>query len=185
VPLDPNPAQVGEPCTPGPNFSDNCDVAMVCFDVDEQTGMGTCIAYCTGTAVDPMCEDACTGCWRDGLVDLCLPACDPFLQDCGPGWGCYLGDDTFGCMPDDSGDLGEPWTPCDDPTDCDPGTICGSSDGVPACDGAFGCCLPVCDTNDPSSCDGAPDGFACQPIALADAVSGCIPAGVGACRFGA
>jgi hypothetical protein len=183
VPLDPNPAQVGEPCTPGPNYSDDCDTAMVCFGVDEATGMGTCVGYCMGTSESPTCEGECMGCWRGGAGDLCLPICDPRAPGCAPGWGCYLGDITFGCLPDSSGDGGAAWTPCESETDCDPGTFCGSPMGVPTCDPGLGCCVPVCDTNDPASCAGAPDGFTCQPFELVGADPACVAEGLGACSL--
>jgi hypothetical protein len=171
-PLDPNPAQVGDPCTvegSGVSGIDNCDSAMMCWDVDPETNMGTCVAFCTGSAADPMCEDPTTVCIiaNEGVLALCLPGCDPLLQDCVEGQACYPVNEDFACAPDASGpDLGVYGDPCEYINACDPGLFCANPDVVPGCAGAAGCCSEFCDLTDAAGamqCMGQGGGQDCTP----------------------
>ena len=86
VPLDPAPVGVGEACdAPGNGLTgvDNCDKHVMCWDVDND--MGVCAAMCVDNACTPgfNCFIA-----NDGVLNLCLQACDVNLPDCPPGTGC-------------------------------------------------------------------------------------------------
>jgi hypothetical protein len=171
-PLDPNPNQPGDPCTvegSGVSGIDDCDVGAMCWDVDPETNMGTCVGFCTGSAADPVCPDPATGCSvsNEGVLILCLPYCDPLLQDCPEGNACYPEENGFFCSPDASGpDLGGYGDPCEYLNVCDPGLWCAVPEAVPGCQGAAGCCSEFCDISDPAGddqCMGAAMGQQCTP----------------------
>jgi hypothetical protein len=173
TPVDPNPKQVGDPCTAdggGSSGVDDCDIGTMCWNVDGMTGMGTCVGFCTGTPQDPMCTDPDDVCLitNEGVLILCLPICDPILQDC-PGnmEGCYLVDGiTITCGPDASGMGGVYGDPCEYDNVCDPGLYCAPADEVPNCQGSVGCCSQWCDLTVPNAsslCGGFADGQECLP----------------------
>ena len=169
-PIDPNPAQPGDSCTVegnGVSGVDNCDIASMCWDVDPETNEGTCVAFCTGSDANPVCDDPSTACsiTNDGVLILCLPACDPLLQDCSDGQACYGIDQAFVCAPDASGEMGMYGDPCEFLNACDPGLECLSAEGVPGCAGSAGCCSSHCDLTDPNAsanCEGAAGGQECM-----------------------
>jgi hypothetical protein len=167
-PLDPNPGQIGDPCTvegSGVSGIDNCDIASMCWDVDPETNMGTCDAFCSGSEANPVCEDPATSCVNanNGTLILCLPSCDPLLQDCPEGQACYNVNDTFACAPDASGETGVFGDACEFLNVCDPGLFCANPEAVPDC-ASGGCCSPFCDFSDPeasAACPGAAGGQEC------------------------
>jgi hypothetical protein len=154
-PVDPNPKQPGDPCTvegSGVSGVDDCDKGAMCWDADAMTGMGTCVAFCTGSETDPMCP-AGTGCViaNDGVLILCLPGCDPLTQDC-PNMDLCIPNpsgDSFVCVLDASGMEGQVGDPCEYANACDPGLICANADAVPDCMGTVGCCAEFCDVTNP------------------------------------
>lgn len=156
TPLTDNPGQPGDACTAeggGGSGVDDCDVGVMCWDVDPETGQGVCLALCEGSPDAPLCSDPDTSCsiTNDGVLPLCLPACDPLLQDCPGGQGCYwLFDESFVCAPDVSGDLGGEGEACDGFTLnlCDPGLQCMPAEAVPGCTSATSCCSVFCDLED-------------------------------------
>jgi hypothetical protein len=167
-PLDDNPSQVGDPCTvegSGVSGIDNCDISSMCWDVDPETNMGTCIAFCSGSEANPVCEDPTTSCviTNEGTLILCLPNCDPLLQDCAEGQACYPVGDSFACAPDASQDTGAYGDACEFINVCDPGLMCGAPEWVPGCAGA-GCCTDICDVSDAdasANCPGNAGGQEC------------------------
>jgi hypothetical protein len=167
VPLDADPKHPGDSCiVQGNAYSgwDNCDIASMCWHVDPDTLEGVCVAFCTGTEQDPVCDDPSLRCniCNDGVLILCLPHCDPLLQDCPDGEGCYWVADKFVCSPDISGpDAGSAGDPCEYSSACDPGLQCFDAQYVPGCAGPAGCCAPYCDVNVPS-CNAAA-GEECLP----------------------
>jgi len=172
VPLDPNPKQPGDPCTIEESLAsgvDDCDVASMCFPMDisdTETLQGVCVAFCTGSPQEPACEDPTTACgiYNDGVLPLCLPRCDPLLQDCPEGQGCYIGPETFNCAWDGSEPgMGDPGDPCEFVNVCHPGLCCINADSVAGCQGSLGCCSPFCDTTAPNTCPGMADGEECVP----------------------
>jgi hypothetical protein len=167
-PLDPNPAQVGDECTvegSGVSGIDNCDIASMCWDVDPETNLGTCVSFCMGSEANPICEDPATNCViaNEGTLILCLPNCDPLLQDCAEGNACYPIVDAFACAPDVSGETGVYGDVCEFINVCDPGLLCANPEFTPDCAGAS-CCTPFCDMANPNAsaeCPGNAGGQEC------------------------
>lgn len=159
APLTNAPGQSGDPCEVEGNAGtglDNCDIGTMCWAVDNETNEGVCVSLCEGSPDAPLCDDPDETCsiTNDGVLPLCLPSCDPLLQDCaGDGLGCYWlpGDGGFVCVQDVSGELGAPGDSCGTFTLnlCDPGTQCLPADAVPGCTGSASCCSTFCDLEDP------------------------------------
>ena len=114
---------------------------------------------------------------------MCLPECDPLVQDCPDGQACYPVGVDWTCAPDVSGDLGTFGDSCQAINVCDGGLICVDASLVPGCDAAAGCCTEVCDHLDPdadAACAGSAGGQQCEPWYA----EGAVPPGyesVGAC----
>ncbi|HWB80594.1 MAG TPA: ribulose phosphate epimerase [Nannocystaceae bacterium] len=165
--LDPSPGEPGDACTAdgsGASGIDDCALGSMCWDVDENN-MGTCVAFCMGTAANPVCENPNESCTiaNEGTVILCLPNCDPLLQECNDGSACYPVDDAFVCGPDYSGELGLYADPCEFINVCDPGLFCIGAAAVPGCTSAQ-CCTSFCDLDEPeATCPGAAGGQECVP----------------------
>jgi len=166
TPIDPMPQQPGDACiVEGGSVSgvDNCAKASMCWDIDPETNEGICIGFCTGSdEEDLMCppgfDCAILG---GGVLILCIPYCNPLLQDC-PGDDLCLGvDDGFICALDASGDMGAYGDPCEFANACDSGLMCLAPEYVKGCQ-AGGCCSPFCDTSKmPDLCPG--DSQECLP----------------------
>jgi hypothetical protein len=158
VEMDPEAGQVGDPCTvegSGVSGVDTCTAASMCWNVDPETNQGTCIAFCAGSENNPICDDPSTTCsiTNDGVLILCLPNCDPLLQECDDGEACYGIIDGYVCAPDVSGEMGAFGDPCEAINVCDPGLECMPAAGVPDCPGAMGCCTEFCDLSNPNASD--------------------------------
>ncbi len=139
----------GEPCE---RFEDNdtCAAGFFCMtDVSGHTGMGTCLEYCSPGIP---CEfgGECFA-FNDGVLPVCEVTCDPLLQDCPPGQGCYAAFDNFVCaQPGAPEGLGNDGDPCNTIQSCNPGLICRSGTAGCPMDGA--CCTPVCEIGGPDIC---------------------------------
>jgi hypothetical protein len=144
---------------------DSCDVGMICWGVED--GMGMCLGFCTGRPDAPDCADPMATCQvtADGIVTLCLPSCDPLLQDCDVGDVCLPNPANtleFMCVLDASGDEGQVFDPCEYANACDAGLCCMLPDLASECDPrAAGCCVPFCDTSLANTCPG--QGQECLP----------------------
>lgn len=168
-PVADDPGQPGEECTvegSGTSGVDSCDVGAMCWDVDPETNVGVCQSMCIGNESNPVCEDPDTFCTvaNDGVIFLCLPTCNPILQDC-PDMvdACYPIGGLFTCAPDVSGEMGAYGDPCQYINVCDPGLFCVDPAMVPGCAGAEGCCSEVCDIEDEGFvCMGEAGGQQCQ-----------------------
>jgi hypothetical protein len=142
---------VGDTCTWGGivEATDDCGADSICWDVMDVDGqlLGVCTEYCGGTADDPICPPE-TSCIiiNEGSINLCIVNCDPLLQDCGAGLGCFWANTAFSCI-FTAGEIptGEP---CGYINDCAPGNFCTTADALPACNGSA-CCTPFCDLADP------------------------------------
>ena len=95
TPIDFPPDPPGSDCMVegnGTSGIDTCELGAMCFDVDPETNVGVCRALCQGDESNPVCDAGfvcgplSTG---DLTVYLCLPTCDPLLQDCDAGNACY------------------------------------------------------------------------------------------------
>ena len=161
TPLDPNPADVGEPCTVEERLAsgiDNCKRHAMCLYVDSETLEGACIGLCTGSPSDPSCENDLEECWLpdESSLPLCFPPCHPLEQDCAPGYVCVPRGFGFSCglLAAEGGYR----DPCNSPNDCAPGLFCAFGAAVPGCEDTAACCERFCDLNEPAAiqCTGYP-----------------------------
>jgi len=142
----------GEPCIVEGATSgvDSCIAGAMCWGANEQ-GIGTCVPLCTGSTEARVCP-AHRVCTVSGVLNLCLPSCNPVLQDClDPALSCYLeGGVSFGCYPDVSGEKGQVNDPCEAFAECDEGLTCAGAAfvGVGCAEGSFACCTPWCEFPD-------------------------------------
>lgn len=171
VPIPPNAKDHNEPCSVGPEGlgDDNCSLGSVCLDLDYD-GSGFCLPYCTGNSDNPICEDdrTCVKLFFGYQFGNCFRQCDPLVQDCAPGEGCYMdattvGNTGFVCLPvvqegKDKvfGDGCIGWS------SCEPGYACVFEEFVPNCQ--FGlCCTPWCDISETDPCDKFDPSMDCIP----------------------
>jgi len=167
VPVVDEPRDLGDPCTAfdGPLAGyDDCDIHAMCWDVDE-TNTGTCVGFCTGSELEPTCEDPVASCVQssDGPLNLCLPRCHPIDDPCPAGSVCVaVGGDEFHCVEDGSGDTGAAGDPCEFVNACDAGLFCAAAEYVPECAG-LACCAPFCNLADAVPCPDAGEGVECFP----------------------
>lgn len=162
--------QAGESCTVEASTTygiDNCGIGLMCWGVDPETLAGTCIPICTGSPGFPVCEDPDTTCMvgNAGAIALCLPTCQPLMQDCPSDEGCFAMGSDFVCVPDASGGNGGHGAPCEFVNACEPGQLCLSAAAHSACP-AVGCCSSLCDLSAME-----PDGG----CVLHDAAQTCVP----------
>ena len=155
--------QAGDTCTwDGTSVAtDSCGPDTYCWDVVELEGelVGVCTEFCTGTPDDPICdqESSCV-IVNEGSITLCIDTCDPLLQACGEGLGCFWTNNDFNCV-FTAGDIAEA-QPCGYVNDCAPGLVCASSSVLPSCEGTD-CCTAYCDLSDPDCPDAATE---CAPF---------------------
>lgn len=162
-PVHPAPALVGEPChVEGTPYSgiDDCEIGAMCWGVDPETLTGECVPICGGSEANPMCADG-TACFIAfyGVINLCLPSCDPFAPECDAGTACigdashYYDESTATvCLPVppfQPQPYGEPCTGVFEL--CDAGLICVYPEDVPGCDGEY-CCTVLGEWADPPPC---------------------------------
>jgi hypothetical protein len=136
----------GEPCERMAE-NDTCAAGFFCMtDVSGHTGTGTCLEYCQ--VGQPCVYGGECFAFNDGVLPVCEVLCDPLLQDCPEGQGCYAAFDNFVCaMPGAAAGEGNDGDPCYTIQSCNPGLICrGGTAGCPM-DGA--CCTPICDMMGP------------------------------------
>ena len=162
VPVADDPVGPGEVCTvEGSAFSgiDDCDASSMCWYVDDETLEGVCVPFCSGTELEPVCRES-TSCVdiSDGVLVLCVPECQPLLDDCEtPDSLCVWVDEAFHCVPATANlPAGES---CSFVNDCAAGSSCLSPELVsPSCEqGAYGCCTPLCDLSSPDPAAGCFD----------------------------
>ena len=159
----------GDPCTApeGPVAGvDTCAKGHMCWGVDPDTNEGHCVALCVGSPEDPQCVPAGTTCpiTAEGVLNLCLPTCDPLAPACPEGEICVpsLSTDEFLCVFDASEGEHPSGSPCDFVNQCNSGNACLNAEYYPHpdCMDASGCCGPYCDLLDPS-CPDMPPGLTC------------------------
>lgn len=148
--------QAGEQCIYNGSVeaTDSCGDDTHCWDLMDVGGMsvGVCRPFCIGTVDQPMCGpgEACS-IVSGGVITLCLPTCDPALQDCEADFGCYWAHGNFTCVPTTQDLwLGEP---CELASDCAAGMDCLSVELLSDCAEAS-CCGGYCDLTDPYCEDG-------------------------------
>lgn len=187
VPVAEDPGAPGDPCTVqgnGVSGLDDCDVSSMCWDVDLDTNEGVCVAHCIGDRDNLTCADRCNRCaiGADSAVALCLPTCDPVLQNCDEGQGCYPTQDYFSCVPDASMPGVGAGSPCEFINGCPAGLICQVDGSVPGCEGSIGCCTPTCALGEVDPCPGLLPGTVCMPVfGEGGEPQGCLTVEPGAC----
>lgn len=166
-PEDANAGQPGDPCVIEGYLGsciDDCEKGSMCLDFDGDL-MGTCQRYCEGSADQPMCEfdEGCLIYFAG--VPFCFDKCDPLVQDCPDGEGCYPDEEAPGgtgflCLPTIGGSgAGEL---CWLLSGCEPSLLCVTPEFVPGCNENFGCCTPLCDiTEQPDPCPAVDPALAC------------------------
>lgn len=173
TPLDGMPDSVGEPCRAegyGNTGIDSCEEGAMCWELRSYTASGdystgTCVARCNGCPDAATCAQPSHRCTNDGILNLCLPVCDPLLQDCVEGDNCFPVGEIFTCFGDYSGESGVYGDTCPLFNHCDPGLVCVEAAAVPDCFGPE-CCTEICSLSDPAGnaqCSGQADGQTCQP----------------------
>jgi hypothetical protein len=141
--------QTGDPCTYDGNVesTDDCGADSWCLSSE---GVGICTAFCSGSPDDPECAPGSScSIANDGSINLCLPTCNPLLQDCPvDGDSCFWdGGGSFVCVhATQEIPAGEP---CGFINDCVGGTICLVPEALPNCEGDS-CCGEFCDLGDPT-----------------------------------
>lgn len=184
VPIVPDAGQLNEPCTMVESMKsgqDTCDMGYRCWpdNFDLNALEGTCRGVCLGSSIeDARCEDPYAFCAQgaSATLALCQPQCDPLLQNCAEGEGCYW-TSIFACYPDESGDRGYHGDSCD--WGCDPGTKCVYAQYVPGCQ-SDRCCTSFCDLTADSS-QTCSEGQGCEPHYWDDAYIPPALANVGVC----
>ncbi len=154
VPLSPNPVGVGDPCVVEGSIAsglDSCAEGSMCWDVDEGTLQGTCVAFCQGVPIAPDCpEQTVCGRFNDLKLALCLPPCDPLAQSCELGSSCQpsASSNLFVCLPDGAGVFNDPGVELGT---CAPGTTVLAPGTLGACaQGEDPCCATYCELANPA-----------------------------------
>lgn len=166
VPLAAPPRQVDESCIAEGGYGsgvDDCAAGLMCWAVGGPLDQGVCVPLCNGCAPDPQCPEGRLCAKGIGSFHyMCLPECDPLLQNCIEGDACVLVGAGFVCVQDGSGFEGQIYDPCLHANACDPGLACMPGDAAVNCDApeGEGCCLPLC-TIGASPC---PDMLECVPL---------------------
>jgi hypothetical protein len=145
---------------------DNCAKGYICQNVDADQKNGICTEYCTPEMTCPNTsggDGICLFDSNEGTLPICLPLCDPLLQDCGGESACY-GDPSgppFFCYNPDPKDGGMDGSSCDFTNACLAGLTCAQADTQEGCvTTEFGCCSPFC-ALDEMTCTG---GEECVPF---------------------
>lgn len=174
VPIHDDPATTGEPCSVFGNATDGidtCDAMSMCFKVQQDTLEGTCFAFCQGSENNPVCppQSQCflTG---DGIVNICIPQCDPLGDDCNDNEVCVDQGPDFSCILDASMGLGLYGAPCSFANTCNSGLYCADPEFVPGCEDENGCCNAFCDLDQPTPCESFGQGLSCIPYFAEDEV---------------
>lgn len=158
----------GDPCDVQDNkYSgfDNCGKGLLCMFTDQAGMGGICIEFCDVAMSCPMTGAACE-IYNEGVLPICLPACDPLIQDCPEGQACYQGAAGFACFknvaPPDKGGQG---SECKSVNICQGGYHCADAALLPDCAGE-GCCTAFCAVSEGDA--NCPDGLMCLPFFAED-----------------
>jgi hypothetical protein len=141
---------VGDPCdVEGGKYTgvDNCVAGAICLLTDEEGQGGVCVEFCDVNSACPQTPTAKCVVYNSGSLPICLGSCDPIVQDCPEGQGCYnSAGDQFVCfkesaMPGEGGIGAE----CQYINQCQKGGFCAATDSVVNCSPtSLGCCTPFC-----------------------------------------
>jgi hypothetical protein len=162
----------GEPCSVEDKFGsgkDDCVAGSICLDIDN-SGMASCVSYCSGSMDAPQCPSPDSRCsfLFEPTVPLCFTSCDPLLQNCGAAETCVpniaaLGAPYFVCMPRVFSDIpGQYGDPCAALSGCDPSFLCIFAENVPDCANTY-CCSSYCELDQPDTCTAFDPLLTCVP----------------------
>lgn len=173
VPIVDNPDAIGSPCMlngVGLDGHDTCEFGAMCWNVDQDTGLGVCIGFCEGDGPNqgdfscPSQSQFCSPNLNDGVLPICQEQCHPLDNPCDGGNDiCVYTGEGFGCALDASGDMAPAGTTCSFVNSCNEGLYCTPADYIPECEGT-GCCSPYCYTDEPSPCGDLFPGAECVPF---------------------
>lgn len=149
VPLRTTPKQIGDSCAfdgYGEDITDECEAGAMCWT--DSSGELGCVPLCGGTSHEPACADgrSCVQTDDDSMA-LCYPSCDPLLQNCADGHGCYYWQSAFVCLWESGESLARD-ADCININDCLPGLFC--ADNPEDCETGY-CCAQPCETDDPGA----------------------------------
>ena len=134
---------------------DSCENGTMCVLDDPDNLGGVCRPFCNPSAPDCSPDDTCKA-FFEALpavpnVPLCMPKCNPLLQNCAQGtWNCIpdsptpSGQSGFICVPPPPGNEKQLFDACALANDCAPGLVCLTQDRVPGCTFSS-CCSAFCD----------------------------------------
>lgn len=142
--------EVGDPCDVMDGKytgNDDCKKGTICLLTDDAGLDGICVEFCDASDKCPQTPTATCTVYNDGSLPICLPTCDPLLQDCPEGQGCYnSAGDSFVCFKESAmpGE-GMPGSECQYINQCQKGSFCANAMVVTGCSpNANGCCTPYC-----------------------------------------
>jgi hypothetical protein len=153
-------ADIGDPCSIAESLysgTDDCDISAMCWNADPDTLVGECVAFCSGSEANPVCEDAARSCFIgwEGEIILCLPRCNPLASICDVGEECIFDwqspDGVFVCMPEVHVAPQAYGDDCSDALACGTGLVCRAAADVPGCVGTH-CCTTLADLAAPPPC---------------------------------
>ncbi|MBL9105824.1 MAG: ribulose phosphate epimerase [Myxococcales bacterium] len=122
---------------------DNCARGLLCMLSDQDGKGGVCIEFCSPDSECTMSDATCEV-YNDGILPICLPPCDPLIQDCPEGQACYEGATSFVCFKEVAKPgMGGQGTPCMSVNICQKGFTCAEAATQPDCPGD-GCCSAFC-----------------------------------------
>lgn len=167
-----DPVEFEEPCIVGPEGlgDDNCKLGSVCLDLDDN-GQGFCLPYCTGDSDNPACPfegQTCVKLFFGFNFGNCFYKCDPLIQNCKDGEGCYMdattvGNSGFVCLPVAEEGKGKTYgDTCFGWSTCEPGYGCVFPQFVPGCVNEL-CCTPWCDLTEVDPCAQFDPAMTCLP----------------------
>ncbi len=138
---------------------DQCRPGAQCLLTDDDGFGGACVEFCDESMSCTNSQAICAV-YNNGALPLCLDRCDPLVQDCPDGQGCFQGPASdFICfkVSADSGE-GGPGDECAFVNQCQAGNICLAPDAVQDCDPGFaGCCSPICEIGGGDVCGSMED----------------------------
>jgi hypothetical protein len=169
--LDPNPASIGDSCTVIDGLfagADDCEITSMCWNPDPDTLEGVCVAFCSGSEANPLCEDPATTCFlgfNNNVLSVCLPRCDPSASLCAASESCIFDegseDGAFVCMPSNVVAPQAYGDDCTEAVACGTGLLCLDAEHVPSCVGER-CCTTLGDAMAPPVCPDATQ--TCLPL---------------------
>jgi hypothetical protein len=138
----------GDPCDiEGGKYTgiDDCVAGTQCLMTDDDGFGGVCVEFCDSNMA---CDQPTAQCnvVNNGALPLCLDSCDPLVQDCPEGQGCFNAASSFVCFKYSAeGGEGTVGADCGFINACLPGNMCLDVAAVQGCEPTnAGCCAPFC-----------------------------------------